>query len=208
MEINRRAFIASLGGTGAVALMSPDEKADALEHYMEARLVESGVVEGLLSETQDRPIPTVADLAARNADLTRDYRNGVGALFVNRNDGDRKVDGKLRKLQTMPDQPTLLDFFRYRFSWTNHCLQSATRALKTGMPEEIVLASLLRDDLPPRCRSSRSSISWDVTSNSPRKGSGGTTAPRRTCGARWSILTVGCRRARSAVCKGFYDDRS
>ena len=52
MEINRRSFIASLGGTGAVALMTPDEKADALEHYMESRLEESKVIEGLLGETQ------------------------------------------------------------------------------------------------------------------------------------------------------------
>lgn len=140
MEINRRAFIASLGGAGAVALMTSDEKADALEHYMESRLDQSGVI-----ETEERQFPTVAEIAAGNADLSREYRNGVGALFVNRNDGDREVDGKLRKLQTMPDQPTLLDFFQYRFSWTNHCLQSATRALKTGMREEIVLASLLHD---------------------------------------------------------------
>ena len=145
MEINRRAFIASLGGTGAVALMTPDEKADALEHAMESRLEESEVVAGLLQETEERPIPTVAEIDARNADLTREYRNGVGALFVNRNDGDREVDGKLRKLATMPDQPTLLDFFKYRFSWTGHCLQSATRALKTGMREEVILASLLHD---------------------------------------------------------------
>ena len=37
------------------------------------------------------------------------------------------------------------DFFKYRFSWTGHCLQSATRAVKTGMREEVVLACLLHD---------------------------------------------------------------
>lgn len=145
MEINRRAFMTSLGGAAAVAAMTPDEKADALEHYMNSRLEEAGVVEGVLGETQERPIPTVAELEAANADLTRAYRNGVGALFVARNDGDREVDGKLRKLETMPAEPTLLDFFKYRFSWTGHCLQSATRALKVGMREEIVLACLIHD---------------------------------------------------------------
>ena len=134
--------MASLGGTGAVALMTPDEKADALEHYLESRLEESEIIEGLL---QERPYPTVAEIDAGNADLTREYRNGVGALFVTRNDGDREVDGKLRKLETMPELPTLLDFFKYRFSWTGHCLQSATRALKTGMREEVILASLVHD---------------------------------------------------------------
>jgi len=41
--------------------------------------------------------------------------------------------------------PTLEDFFRLRFAPANHVLQSATRALKTGMSEEIVLACLLHD---------------------------------------------------------------
>jgi len=37
----------------------------------------------------------------------------------------------------MPAKPTLLDFFRLRFQPANHVLQSATRAMKTGMTEEI-----------------------------------------------------------------------
>ena len=38
MEIDRRAFVSSLGGAAAVALLTPDQKADALEHYMEEQL--------------------------------------------------------------------------------------------------------------------------------------------------------------------------
>src|SRR5207247_7837415 len=38
MEIDRRAFIASLGGVAAVNLMDHEAKADALEHYMEEKL--------------------------------------------------------------------------------------------------------------------------------------------------------------------------
>ncbi len=45
----------------------------------------------------------------------------------------------------MPDKPTLQDFFRLRFAPANHVLQSATRAMKTGMSEEIILACLLHD---------------------------------------------------------------
>ncbi len=45
----------------------------------------------------------------------------------------------------MPGAPTLLDFFERRFAPANHVLQSATRALKTGMSEEIILACLLHD---------------------------------------------------------------
>ena len=145
MQIDRRAFVASLGGTAAVSLMTPDEKADALEHYMEDRLKEADILQGILREVPGQQVPTVADLDARNADLDRPYRGGTGALFVPRNDGDREVDGRLRPLVAMPAKPTLLDFFKYRFSWTGHCLQSATRAMKTGMREEVVLACLLHD---------------------------------------------------------------
>ncbi len=48
-------------------------------------------------------------------------------------------------LATMPDKPTLVDFFSKRFTTSNHCLQSATRALKNGFPEETILACLLHD---------------------------------------------------------------
>jgi hypothetical protein len=41
MEINRRLFIASLGGTAAVALMTSEQKANALEAYMEETLNEA-----------------------------------------------------------------------------------------------------------------------------------------------------------------------
>ena len=79
MKINRRAFVASLGGTAAVSLMTPDEKADALEHYMEDRLREANVLEGILREGKAQQYPTVAELEARNADLNRPYRGGAGA---------------------------------------------------------------------------------------------------------------------------------
>jgi hypothetical protein len=49
------------------------------------------------------------------------------------------------RLQKMPKQPTLIDFFRYRFAPANHLLQSATHALKSGQSEKIVLACLLHD---------------------------------------------------------------
>ena len=45
----------------------------------------------------------------------------------------------------MPEKPTFLDFLRMRFGANNHGLQSATRAMKTGMSEEIILACLVHD---------------------------------------------------------------
>jgi hypothetical protein len=127
MEIDRRAFVSSLGGAAAVALLTPDQKADALEHYMEEQL----------SSAEDE-YPTVASLEAANQDLTRPARRGAGGLFSQRN-------GKLKKLPPMPEKPTILDFYEFRFAPANHVLQSATRALQTGMREEIILACLLHD---------------------------------------------------------------
>ncbi|MCH7826042.1 MAG: hypothetical protein IH849_14685, partial [Acidobacteria bacterium] len=37
MEVDRRVFLATLG-VGALELMSPEDKAEALEHYMEGKL--------------------------------------------------------------------------------------------------------------------------------------------------------------------------
>jgi len=56
-------------------------------------------------------------------------------------------------LEPLPERPSLLDFFRLRFSMRRslpfapapHMIQSATRALRSGAPEETVLACLLHD---------------------------------------------------------------
>ena len=131
MDIDRRAFIASLGGTAAVSLMGSEAKADALEHWMEDQLDEQAAVQGAPEK-----FPTVAELEAQIE--TRNYRRGTGNVFVN-------TRGNVKKLAPMPKNPTLQDFFRLRFAPANHVLQSATRAMKTGMSEEIILACLLHD---------------------------------------------------------------
>ena len=142
LEIDRRAFIASLGGAAAVATMDHEARADALEHYAEETLDElvaqnqagaSGV------QGQDRPFPTVAELEAQVA--TRSTRRGVGSLFV----AGGRPGATVRQLEKMPPRPTLVDFFNLRFMPANHVLQSATRAMKTGMKEEVILACLLHD---------------------------------------------------------------
>ena len=127
MEIDRRAFITSVGGAAALAVMTAEQKADALEHYMQQQLDEPA------------KFPSVADLETENQDLGRTSRRGAGNLFV------QNREGKLRLIEKMPAKPTLLDFFQYRFAPANHVLQSANRALKTGMREEIILACLLHD---------------------------------------------------------------
>jgi hypothetical protein len=134
MSIDRRAFIASLGGTAAVALMDHEARADALEHYAESTLDE--MVEAQQQAGGQQRFPTVAELDAQIDQ--RPTRRGVGSLFVSGR-------GNVRKLEKLPPRATLEDFFRLRFQPANHVLQSATRALKTGMSEEVILACLLHD---------------------------------------------------------------
>ena len=55
MEIDRRAFIASLGGAAAVNLMDHEAKAEALEHYMEEKLDENNVQLEAERSPQDWP---------------------------------------------------------------------------------------------------------------------------------------------------------
>jgi hypothetical protein len=64
-------------------------------------------------------------------------RRGTGLLF-----GGPGPSGKARaerkKLEPMPEKPTLVDFFRYRFASATHVLQSATDAMKKGENVETV----------------------------------------------------------------------
>jgi len=54
--------------------------------------------------------------------------------------------GEDPRLLPMPDNPTLIDFFKLRFSPSQqHLLQSARLAQKNGLPEKMVLACLLHD---------------------------------------------------------------
>ncbi len=138
-EIDRRVFIASLGGAAAVGLMDHEARADALEDYSIKKLDEA------VAQAQGRgqnaggaqKFPTVAELEDQID--KRPYRRGAGNLFT------AGRNANVRRLEPMPPKPTLLDFFRLRFQPANHVLQSATRAMKTGMTEEVILACLLHD---------------------------------------------------------------
>ena len=66
--------------------------------------------------------------------------------FGPRPHGDARHMGEDPRLPTMPEKPTLLDFFRLRFApGQAHLLQSANLAQKAGLPEKMVLACLLHD---------------------------------------------------------------
>ena len=125
MKLDRRQLFASLGGVAAVAAMSDEAKADALESHLMAQ-----------TRSGDE-FPTVKELEAQIETSPR--RRGAGNLFVAARDN-------VKRLEPLPARPTLADYFRLRFMATsNHCLQSANRAMSNGMSEEIVLACLLHD---------------------------------------------------------------
>lgn len=136
IKIDRREFIASLGGAAAVGLMSHEARADALEHHLEERLYASA--EATSGGGSAAGFPTVAELEAQIP--TRSYRRGVGTLLLNTR-GD-----KVELLTKLPANPTLTDFFEHRFQRTrNHCFQSANKARERGAQDEVVLACLLHD---------------------------------------------------------------
>jgi hypothetical protein len=117
MEIDRRAFLASLGTAAVVEAMPSEARADALEHHMMGQLDEQ---------------------ASPNNDLA--VRRGTGSIFA-----PGGAQREIKTLDQMPEKPTLVDFFKLRFAPATHVLQSATDALKKGEKEEMVLACLLHD---------------------------------------------------------------
>jgi hypothetical protein len=60
-------------------------------------------------------------------------------------DDPQIVMGDDLRLPEMPPEPTLVDFFKFRFSGTEHLLQSARLARLSGQNETIVTACLLHD---------------------------------------------------------------
>lgn len=133
LPLDRRAFIASLGGAAVVGAMSHEARADALEGVLMAATTPTGTIPAR------EVFPTAAEVEAQIP--TRSFRRGAGGLFYNGQPG-----GNVALLPKMPAAPTLLDFFALRFDRTrNHCLQSANKALQRGADEEVVLACLLHD---------------------------------------------------------------
>jgi len=104
--------------------MTTLEKAEAAEHALSQEL-DRVVVKSVIYTSGDRD---PRQPAVRPPDQ--------GRLFMMGHDA---------RLPKMPERPTLLDFFTYRFGPANHLLQSARLAQKNGVSEKIVLACLLHD---------------------------------------------------------------
>jgi hypothetical protein len=101
------------------------ERADELEHRQMRELGDRIVTRSLLFNLAD-------------ANRIIDFGHGTGKQLLM---------GEDPRLPRMPARPTLLDFFRLRFSVgpQQHLLQSANLAQKNGLPEKMVLGCLLHD---------------------------------------------------------------
>jgi hypothetical protein len=127
VNIDRRAFIAKLGGAAAVAAMAPEALAEELEHEMI----------DMLGQDQQPPAQAPSGQQTRLPPFQEVYK-GIGHVFDKR---------RGEELKPLPKQPTLVDFFERRFSRATHrhCLQSAHHALKTGQPELTIMSCLIHD---------------------------------------------------------------
>jgi hypothetical protein len=124
LNVTREEVVAGLGGEDAVKRMDHDTRADALEEFLSGRL--DAIV---AAQKRGKEFPTVAELADKVD--TRGYRRGTGKLFMhdrNIQNPDPGNTGKVRRLQPMPEKPTLIDFFKLRFPPAAHLLQSARLA--------------------------------------------------------------------------------
>jgi hypothetical protein len=121
--MDRRSFIASVGGAAVFAAMDANQKADALEDQMNKQL-ESRIVKSGICNT---------------------YGRDSGDKFSPLKPGEVFHMGHDKRLPLMSDKPTLLEFFDKRIGHSQHLLQSARLARINGLPEKMILACLLHD---------------------------------------------------------------
>ncbi|MFZ3236763.1 MAG: hypothetical protein WA184_15515, partial [Stellaceae bacterium] len=86
--------------------MTLAERADALEHKMMRELDQAIYVKSRLFNLAD------GDMSVPN-----------GAALLAQHPGGKFVMGDDPRLPKMPERPTLVDFFKYRFGPANHLLQ-------------------------------------------------------------------------------------
>ena len=108
--------------------MTLSQRADALEQQMSDELDYIVIKSRLysLAEGDMDPPPNAGALMAKNPKA-------------------RVLMGDDPRLPALPEKPTLIDFFKYRFGPATHVLQSARHAVNAGLPEKMILACLLHD---------------------------------------------------------------
>ena len=107
---------------------SLSDRADALEHDMAMELE--------------------ARIIGRSVLYTSGERDPAGPMeipFGTLPPGAKVLQGHDPRLTRMPEKPTLVDFFKYRFAPPAHLLQSARLAQLNGHSEKVIIACLLHD---------------------------------------------------------------
>ncbi len=136
--MDRRTFIASVGGAAALASMDANQKADALEFAMGKELEEK---QGNMSSADADVKPNGYIAPAR---VFRTY--GKDEMDIpKKQPGEFFHMGHDNRLPRMSDKPSLLEFFDKRIGHSSHLLQSARLAKINGLPEKTVFACLLHD---------------------------------------------------------------
>ena len=107
--------------------LSISERADALEHEKMRELDVIATKSRLFTLGDSNPPST------------------AGLPLLAQNPGKHLLMGHDPRLPKMPEKPTLIDFFNYRFGPAQHLLQSARHARNAGYDEKVVLACLLHD---------------------------------------------------------------
>ncbi len=108
---------------------SLSERADALETQMAMEL-----------EREVAPIRSPIFTSAER-DPREPRHEAMDAVIA----GKLLLMGPDPRLPPMPARPTLVDFFKNRFGFSQHLLQSASLALKNGHDEKVAIACLLHD---------------------------------------------------------------
>ena len=126
-----------MGPQRASRPMTSSERADELEHRMMRELdakIAQKIADKIACQSQ------LFNLADGRLDMPG------GAEMMAQNPGKYFLMGHDPRLPELPAKPTLIDFFKLRFSSSsNHLLQSAALARKAGHGEKVVLACLLHD---------------------------------------------------------------
>lgn len=150
--MDRRTFIASVGGTAAFAAMDANQKADALE-YMMAEELEAAQQQSAQAPRRGPPPRNLKAEPDPGAEPNRYIAPSRMFTTYGREESTRPRKrrdehfhmGHDSRLPRMSDKPTLLEFFDKRIGHSSHLLQSARLAKLNGLPETTIFACLMHD---------------------------------------------------------------
>jgi len=150
--MDKRSFIASVGGAAALASMDANQKADALEFAMGEELEMAQSAQSAPTTTSDfrqnlkaEPDPdTEPNRYIATARVFTTYGRDERMQPRKKPDELRHI-GHDSRLPRMSDKPTLMEYFDKRIGHSSHLLQSARLAKINGLPEKIIFACLLHD---------------------------------------------------------------